>query len=287
MMYDEISIIIVLLALYMIECIIWIPVGSVAFIHGNKGWYPVDPSEIFGNKKGGFIFINPLSLLVPTYAIRPDRHNQNKDSFSLAKAKKRIRRFIQISRPLILSCRIIQIYILILIPILLLTFGLQRSLIPLGIILYLMAIAVSAIFSHTHKKLYPMNKEERISSMVGMILCPPTAVKAPTILSLRLLAGFNPVTISRILCGKDDTHSLARKLLLEPEDFILGRKRITKSMKRVEALDIKASELLIPPTVKDESSHTYCPRCHGQYEVLEGICNDCSSIALISFKSKI
>jgi hypothetical protein len=53
-----------LLALYLYDCVNWIPRNSVAFLtYAWRGWRLIRGHEVFGNRRGGIAFVNPFPPL--------------------------------------------------------------------------------------------------------------------------------------------------------------------------------------------------------------------------------
>lgn len=62
----------VLVLLYLSECVAWVPRGSVALRANCAGGFRVvNPSRLFGNERGGLVFLNPLPPLC-TYFVCPN-----------------------------------------------------------------------------------------------------------------------------------------------------------------------------------------------------------------------
>jgi hypothetical protein len=54
------TLLLVLLLLYLSECLIWVKRESVAFVSGWRRWRLTTPSSWLGNARGGLLFLNPL-----------------------------------------------------------------------------------------------------------------------------------------------------------------------------------------------------------------------------------
>ena len=46
---------------------------------------------------------------------------------------------------------------------------------------------------------------------------------------------------------------------------------------------VKVDELLKPPVPAEVCNATYCPRCHAQFVLKEGVCSECGGRALVKF----
>ncbi len=54
------TLLLVLILLYLSECLIWVRRESVAFVSAWRGWHLAKPSSWLGNARGGILFLNPL-----------------------------------------------------------------------------------------------------------------------------------------------------------------------------------------------------------------------------------
>ena len=54
------TLLLVLILLYLSECLIWVKRESVAFVSAWRGWHLAKPSSWLGNARGGILFLNPL-----------------------------------------------------------------------------------------------------------------------------------------------------------------------------------------------------------------------------------
>jgi rRNA maturation endonuclease Nob1 len=46
---------------------------------------------------------------------------------------------------------------------------------------------------------------------------------------------------------------------------------------------VEPDELLQSPLRADQTSRSFCPRCHAQFTAPTGICQDCGGVALVTF----
>ena len=54
------TLLLVLILLYLSECLIWVKRESVAFVSAPRRWHLTKPSSWLGNARGGILFLNPL-----------------------------------------------------------------------------------------------------------------------------------------------------------------------------------------------------------------------------------
>jgi len=293
-MHDEVTIILVLGVLYLSDTILWLPVRAVAIVRGFRGWHLSYPSKILGNEKGGLVFINPLMLpLYPPYVFRLDRVEQKKDLFNVRDIKKKIRKLKQETYFLSVLCSCLLIYVIIVIPIVLLSWGLLRSFIPLGVVLYSSAVLVAIIFFRIHRKLIPNQKWERVNAIVRMIVCPPVAITAGETLTLRIFQSHHPLAICSVLGGQNMLVEFSEKMLTHSDhrlEINMQMNNLNLSKKLIKFLQhqrIEVLDILKQPTSIDEGAVSYCPNCLCQYIYQEGTCPDCFGVSLLPLEKKI
>jgi hypothetical protein len=197
-------------------------------------------------------------------------------------------------------CATLFIFLFILSPILVLQVGLTLMIIPVAAFMFIMATYISILFYKAHKRVYPAAKEERISNLIKMILCPPVAIRANDIITSKVLIEFSPVAIAKILLKKEDFLLFAQRQLLDLKhpieheckeqlateiiawhnttlfdiiyDYLCSAEKITKI------------DLLDAPKPWDNQSKSYCPRCLCQFQIDDGECHDCVGVRLVPFK---
>jgi hypothetical protein len=77
----------------------------------------------------------------------------------------------------------------------------------IGLAIMLSPVVVEYLLAH--RKLYPTEKEGRITSIVGMILASPAAIQAYRTLSRNLLSTFHPLAVSSALFSGDSGRQFA------------------------------------------------------------------------------
>jgi hypothetical protein len=145
-----------------------------------------------------------------------------------------------------------------------------------------------------------MEKEERISSVVKMALCPPTAIRARDVITANLLAPYHPIAAAYGVLEDKEFQSFARRFLLDMEHPIASeivdetiRSAEQWSRTTMVALcrefltrnNLNAEEFFLPPAPSDAACIAYCPRCCSQFTIDVGECPDCSGIHLVRFPS--
>jgi len=197
-------------------------------------------------------------------------------------------------------CNLLLVYLFLVAPLVAWRFGVTRALIPAAAVMLLTAAAVSVLFHRSHKLLYPAAREERITSLLKMVLCAPIAIRAVDLVSRERLSAFDPLAIASVLCQRPDFGKLARRVICDlqhpirialPDEDAAAAERwhrtaledtLTEFL-RESGMDVSA--LVKPPSPQDESCQSYCPRCECQYAVPAGECRDCEGIRLMPFSN--
>ena len=222
------------------------------------------------------------------------------ETLDVKNARKEIEKFDDKSYKLRIFCNLLFLYIFLIVPVLVYFYGTIKLFIILLVLMYLSSISVSIIFYTIHKMFYPAQKGERIIDMIKMIIFPPTAVRANDFLSLNLLVNYHPLTVGLILFDNINFENIAKKVLIdlkhpiindfENEQVDLTNKWHRSNLENIvidflhnNSVDIK--NLIIAPSPENVSCKSYCPRCEAQYTIQNGICSECSNMALISFKA--
>lgn len=189
-------------------------------------------------------------------------------------------------------------YLFIVAPALVWSYGVLQVIIPIAVGMWLMAAVVAGVCWRLHKSMYPRAGEERVGAAAKMVLCPPLAVRATDILASQLLAGYHPLAVAHLLCGRRDFERLAKQVLLdlrypmalEPVEEVGGateewyRETLREiSEQFVAAHGVDTADLLKPPSQQDTSSGSFCPRCHAEYAMAAGECSDCPGVHRVAF----
>jgi hypothetical protein len=189
-------------------------------------------------------------------------------------------------------------------PVLVMLFGLERLIIPLGVGILALAMQIAFLFYRAHRKLYPAESQERLESLVKMIVCPPVSLRAADVLTKNLLAEYSPVAVANVLTGaKAGTRAPVNRFVL---DFVLDLQHPLKhevtdeeaaeTITWMNAAQLKAClehvqrdaktklESLLQTTQREGDSVSYCPRCRVQFVVgADDECPDCPGVGLVAF----
>jgi len=173
----------------------------------------------------------------------------------------------------------------------------------LGVAILVTVVGIVVRFYTAHKRLMPEAVAARWKALATMVLLPSSAIRACDILSRKLLATSDPLTIASVLCERESFRSFARFVLLDlgnpsmpvcpTEDHECqqieqaSRNRLVRYVRSLLARQgYHPDELIEPIPSAEAGSISFCVRCDAQYVVHEGICVDCGGIPLRRFPSR-
>lgn len=199
--------------------------------------------------------------------------------------------------PIRSMCTILFVFLFVGVPILMAFTGLLRVLIPIGFIMFALAIEIAIMFYRGHKTLYPEETQERFESLIKMILCPPIAIRANDSLSKNLLSQYSPIVVADLLPGAsaqqfvrsfilDLQHPLKHEVADDDTIEIMkwnAAEQLKYSLEYVNRSNYPKAEVLLARPQKTDDSTFYCPRCGCQFVSASDSCPDCPGVELLSF----
>ena len=158
---------------------------------------------------------------------------------------------------------------------------------PIFVLIILLLYLTIIIMSYTMLgKIYPEEFDQRLNTMLSVILMPVAAIHVLSYLTRDIYANFDPLAIGRVLLPRNDFQGLLRKELFyidqaktqhDPcgwsEFWGLRQKSVMGLLAKTK---IDLSELRLPPDKKDRSAAAYCPLCYAEYRFGFNRCSDCS-----------
>jgi hypothetical protein len=202
------------------------------------------------------------------------------------------------ARLLRILCNTLFVYLFLVVPALLASFGLSRLWPILVSVLGVLVLVIAVEFRDIHAWLWPVEKGARRSALSRIGFYPPTAIRAHEYLAHRLCAGHHPLAVAYLICAPSVFHRFARQVVRQLHYPLAGsapnptlaateqwfRSAQEEAIRRTLAacgLDLDA--LLRPPPRTGEGSLAYCPRCDTEYTVTGGTCADCPGVMLIPY----
>lgn len=217
--------------------------------------------------------------------------------FALEDAAGRLLEGNAIIKPMRELSLILFLFLFVVTPVLVSSFGLMRLIIPVAAVMVILAVLIGILFYRAHQQLFPEETSERFESLVKMILCPPVSIRAPDVLTRNLLAEYSPIVLASLLAGSSE-QQFVRAFILDlqhplkhevSDESAANTIRWTASEQLNICLEqVKAGHYLNPadlsaPTHREENSVSYCPRCQCQFVVSAAECPDCPGVRLVEF----
>ena len=208
--------------------------------------------------------------------------------------------FGQLTQSLRLLTNILFAYLFMIAPIVIWLQGFHSTWLPLLAGLLVLTTMIALRFQRAHKKLFPMDEDERFTHFIILLLSPATAIRALDALSRTLLERFHPLALAKVLCSQRQFRELSGEWLrasrhapvqagspaslIEKETEQFWRAAHQRALENfLEQTGIDAKQLLRPPTPADETCLAYCPCCLAQFTTASGTCEDCGGPALQPF----
>lgn len=195
-------------------------------------------------------------------------------------------------------CTILFLFLFVASPTMVVIFGLQQLLIPIGAVMIALAVLIGIMFFQLHRKFYPAETQERFENLVKMILCPPVSMRAADILTRNLLAEYSPIVVATVLSGSANEQQFLRAFVLDLKYPLKHEVTDPTAMETIDwatAEQLKASlaqvqragdAFVLGPVEREGESIAYCPRCGVQFVVSEGECPDCPGVELVAFSDQ-
>jgi hypothetical protein len=217
--------------------------------------------------------------------------------FAVDDAAARLREGNAIIKPMRALSLILFLFLFVVTPVLVSSFGLLRLKTPVAAVMVMLAVLIGILFYRAHKQLFPAESSERFENLVKMILCPPVSIRAPDIITRNLLAEYSPIVVASLLTGSNEQqfvrafildlqHPLKHEVSDETAEKTIAwtaAEQLNICLDRVKAGDYLKPEDLLAPAQREGNSISYCPRCRCQFVVSAIECPDCPGVALVDF----
>ena len=217
--------------------------------------------------------------------------------FAVDDAAARLREGNAIIKPMRALSLILFLFLFVVTPVLVSSFGLLRLITPVAAVMVMLAVLIGILFYRAHRQLFPAESSERFENLVKMILCPPVSIRAPDIITRNLLAEYSPIVVASLLTGSNEQqfvrafildlqHPLKHEVSDETAEKTIAwtaAEQLNICLDRVKAGDYLKPEDLLAPAQREGNSISYCPRCRCQFVVSAVECPDCPGVALVDF----
>lgn len=198
---------------------------------------------------------------------------------------------------LLMVCSVLWMALIVGMPVFIYLYGFSRAVLPmLGLVLVL-HFAATGMTLRAHRKIYG---KADYSILYLLLPSPFHSIRATDLLAKKLLAPYHPFAAASVLLEGGRFAAYARQSLALIRHPIYDAARAAGSVKidqwykgrllgqmeaAVKDLGIDLESLGQPEIGdSDDSSRSFCPRCHALYQVETGVCADCPDMALVPVK---
>lgn len=225
------------------------------------------------------------------------------EAFDVGAVKRRADEALAATRPLLLACNVLFLFLIAVLPAVLWRLGLELTWPYLLGILIAIQAWVLVQFHRTHRALFPAEGAERRLHLFQLAISPPLAVRAVDAAVRDAFVGFHPLAVARVLLPQREC---APRLLHALREVRLGATRIglpesvraaRAAFDRREALHLDRlaraadldPEVALAPPAREADVSAYCPLCWTQFARAQGpdgsagSCADCDGVPLASF----
>ncbi len=275
--------------IYLSECVALIPAGAAGFRRAwLRAWAVAEPWELFGGIRSALLWSNPLPPLGTVIACTPPAAGPA--SLDSAAFGRRMDDYKEAARGLVIACNLLWAYVFVGLPVAADRTSLILTWPYLAAGLFVLTAACAVLFARAHRELRPEGGAAPAQHVATIALVPTTAIRAADLLARGLGDGVHPLAAAVVLLPREAFTGYARRFHFDamhrdpaattvPSPWFDESQR--EPIERFLAANGAAPEaLLLAPVKSDDSSKTFCPRCHAQFTVAEGTCRDCSGIAL-------
>jgi len=213
--------------------------------------------------------------------------------FDFERPKKIVEKVWERTGSLRLLCNALFVYLFIVSPMFVVYMGMGDLLVPLAVGMFIIGTVVCAVFYRLHREFCPEAREERITNLIKMLLCPPVSVRARDLITAYLMNTTNPLVLAHLLFTDERFKGFAERTLRNLKYSPVGcvtdvRCRAVCEWQNQILFEIALEylghrtgiqkEFLRAPERDDPGNVAYCPRCLCQFIAEEGDCPDCPGV---------
>ena len=186
--------------------------------------------------------------------------------------------------------RLMFFYLVILVPLALLTSYLHNRWLVLGAVLLVIQAVLLVEFALGSRQLMPAEKGQLIQDLVMKLVFPPDAVFAvERFADAAAREELHPLAAAVVLCPESEARRLAGVFLRMWQHPVEGMdaERAAEYLEVARGLCVdqgwNLDELTACPARDHADSLSYCPRCLAQYLVRGGECSDCPGVTRLDY----
>jgi hypothetical protein len=302
---------VVVVALYLVECLLIVPEDALVLVEGRRGvWRVAGRAFALGALRKRIVLLSPFAphvavLVVPAWSMARalvgsrdagvrSRAESIERALDDATSGERLRSRIATMRASTARVRwlsvLLFVHLFVLWPALVYWLGLGA--IWPAILTELVFLQLLICWSYVRARRALAADGGQSTSVVIFALSPPAAARAMTALTRDVASDVHPVSAALHLCRAEDALEVAARARRATR-FGPDAEHATPEAKWFATQWARRLDAMLEETVgvaavpnaptHDGESQSYCPRCWTQYTASSGTCAECRDIALASF----
>jgi hypothetical protein len=298
-MSEALQLLAILAALYLLECVLWVPSGHLCAYRRLPGRVAfVAPEELLGSHRGGLLLQSPLPGLGRAFLCRTPADTGLLPVLDLTAVRAREAFSKQLLTPVVVAESLLFAVIFVVGPLTVATFGWAHTWLPLASVAALADAAAVLTFRRAHRKLFPGQAPERRRQTLLLAISPLAAMRAAEELGKGVLAGFDPLAVALVLGRREAALAVVRRRLYDlgcrhGQALPPARRDGTDALpwrallSALREAGFEPATLCAPPAPDSPGSLAYCPRCHAQFSVTDASCDACSGVAVVPLPVRV
>ncbi len=258
-MSDAQSLLIVVVLIYLSDCVVWLRPDAVAVVIPLFGRAAVRTGSWAGNERGAFAF----TTLLPARAVFV---LDGGGSFDLERIDERRTSVLAQTRGLRAVTCVLFTASFVVAP----AVGWWLGFAQVGLLLiaaFLLGNLVTAlVFFRTHQRVEPADRFHRWVHALVMVVATPSAIRAVDHVTRNVMHGLDPLAVAARIAGEDDPR--VKKMLRELAHPLGGG----APGERYDAARVAG---LRHEEQRPARAAAYCPRCLAEYDAGTATCADC------------
>ncbi len=266
--------------------------GQVLLAPGLTGQYSPKSIPKIVSSETFAIHLAPLLPLGPMFRMKGSSDSGGPsaiDHLDMERAREKIERVLQSTELVVAASQLLFLYLTLLVPLVLLTGLVPHGWMVLGGSLVIIQSLLLVSFGLAHRRLHRGDLGKRIQGFITMALFPPAGIFAADRIAAETVDDIHPLAATLVLCPEAEARRIAGRYLrqwrypLKGDDPGRAAEYLEAATALLDSQGWNPEEIAGPPLPDDLESLSYCPRCHAQFMIDEGMCPDCPGIPKTSF----
>ena len=290
------TLLVVIGALYLLECIVAVPGGLVAFRGtARASWRLLGGGFRIGTRgtrlhfvpllpwESGLLFAGGEADLAPNRTSPPREPGTSAPDFDIAAVRERIAGFRAATAALRVDAVAMFALVFIVSPAIVQLLGWDASWPFVAVAVIVIAGFIVGDHRRAHADLFPETRAP-IGTLVTLALSPASAMRACDPLAREVLARRHTLAVACVLCPSAEFERIAA-------GCVRAWRRGEPPLPTAEAFLTSQlgdlGRLAAAPERRDASARSYCPSCLAEFVVESGACEECGGVGLEPFGERV